>query len=125
MIRLVLGFSFTALTLPALGLLSSKDFSVYVAITTIPATLVFGLPAFLWMKRKDWLVWWAFLLAGLIGGIICAGCWVAVIGEPTGLITGIPFMGALGVIHSMAFWLISIWRNPGLAVGQNFKRVGA
>ena len=122
MVRVVLAFVVIPFIYPLHGFLFSGELSsdvgarlvLRVASITIPVTIVIGVPLFLLFRRRNWLQWWHFLVGGSVVGIACSlpilprvGAWEFV------AVFALSF-AIIGLLHGIGFWLLAVWRNPGL-----------
>ena len=115
MVRIVVGFLAAALWLPLLSLATSGPYGGFwfgmTAIFTVPLTLLVAVPLFyLWRRR---ITFWRCLLAGLAIGIIGAALFLLVT-NPLAARNWSPLLAVAGVLSSLVFWAIAVWRNPAL-----------
>jgi len=111
--RIVLGFIAAALWLPGLlYILASSPAEEFAArpplLFTVPLTVFFAVPAFLFLKKRP-----SFLLC------VSAGAAIGGIGALLFLLTThleaalnwAPALIGCGLVSSVLFWLVAIWRN--------------
>lgn len=121
--RVALGFLVTALALPVLVLLGGNLFgALYVALFTGGIAFFFGLPLFLWFRRRRWLAFWQCILAGALAGLPAAlpfaGIAVSYGGGLRALMDMLPLLRLLAVfggVHGAVFWLVAIAGNAEFA----------
>lgn len=120
--RVLLGLLVCSLAYPALMLSSGGEFRVgaalWVAMFTVGATILVGLPLLGWFFRRRWLSWWQFLLGGAACGAVAA--------IPFAVAGWVPFaaVGAafvlIGAGHGLVFWFIAVFRNGRLPIAPLF-----
>lgn len=115
--RVVITFAVFALAYPLCALVLHGAFGTAGAVTlagvTITATVVLGIPAFLFLCRRGWLAVWHFACGGAIIGVLCAMPF-AVAGSAL-VAALVPSFAILGVAHGALFWALAVWRNADLA----------
>lgn len=110
---------------PLVGLLvigaitQTLEIGLLAAIVAYPIALVFGVPTFLFLRRRGWLRWWQVTLAGTA----CAVPFIAIylfMSEPD-YIANAAFVDSLyllacGAAIGMAFWALGVLGNRALAL---------
>jgi hypothetical protein len=90
------------------------------AIVAYPIALVFGVPAFLFLRRRGWLRWWQVTL----GGAACAVPFMAIylfMSEPDAADAAFLdslYLLACGAAIGLAFWALGVLRNRAMAPKQ-------
>jgi hypothetical protein len=118
--RIILGFVAAALWLPLLELLAGAVTGGYgrfwffmTAIFTVPLTILLAVPLFcLWRRR---ITFWRCVFAGLAIGIVGAVIFL-VTTNPLAALNSSPLLIVAGVLSSLVFWVIAVWRNAALTV---------
>lgn len=114
--RVWFAFLICALAYPLVALLSGTHGAVVgammVATFTVTASVI-GIPVFAWYRSKNWFKWWQFALGGVVIGIATASPFFAFgrLSDSLGIAT---IFGALGAVHSVAFWTLAIFKNEHL-----------
>jgi hypothetical protein len=85
---------------------------ITVAGVTVLATLIIGLPTFLFFRRRAWFSWWQLTLGGAAIGFCCAVPFLA--GGLGMFMYIVPFFSIVGAVHGLLFWLLAIWNNTCL-----------
>jgi hypothetical protein len=119
-VRIVVGFLAAALWLPLFSLATSGPYGGFwfgmTAMFTVPLTLLVAVPLFyLWRRR---ITFWRCLLAGLAIGIIGAALFL-LLTNPLAARNWSPLLIGAGVLSSLVFWAIAIWRNPSLIASRS------
>jgi hypothetical protein len=115
--RVVVAFAAFALGYPLAAFVLRGAFGPAGALTvagvTIAATLVLGVPAFVLLCRRGWMRWWHFACGGAGIGALC----VLPFGIGGSALVGAlaPSFVVLGAAHGALFWVLTVWRNAGLA----------
>ena len=114
--RVVITFAVFALAWPLAALVLRGAFGPAGALTvagvTFVATVVLGIPAFLFLCRRRWLEVWHFAGGGALIGALCVVPFGAV--GPALVAALLPTFAILGVVHGAVFWLLAVWRNADL-----------
>ena len=76
------------------------------------ATLLLGVPAFVFCYRRGWLEWWKMVLGGALVGLVCALPFA--VGGTVLAAALAPAFFALGLLLGLLFWLLALWRNNRL-----------
>ena len=76
------------------------------------ATLLLGVPAFVFCYRRGWLEWWQMVLGGALVGLVCALPFA--VGGIVLAAALAPAFFALGLLLGLLFWLLALWRNNRL-----------
>jgi hypothetical protein len=122
--RVILGFALAPAVLPLGAILLSPSGDTALPLVLIPSyvcSLLFGIPAYLFFRRLEWLAWWQVLLGGLACLVPVALLYVAFAGG-----FGTPHIQRYGLHNILVlapfttgtagiFWVIAIWRNEGAA----------
>jgi len=116
MTRLILGFFTAALWLPLLAyILDSTYYGEFwafaIAFYTVPLTIFVALPAYFLVRKRI-----SFLLC------VGMGCVIGVIGafifflvtNPLAAMNWAPGLISAGIMSSIVFWVIAIWKNKKL-----------
>ena len=113
--RVPLAFTVCALGYPLVVVVSDPQHlggAVYVATFTIAGSLILGVPAFLYFRKRSWWELWRFVVGGLAAG--------AIVSLPFSVAGLVPFLffaatfSVIGAAHALAFWLIAVWNNRPL-----------
>jgi hypothetical protein len=111
-LRVVLGFVVAALWLPSLSLLIEDWYSAWwvgmVLAWTGPLTIFVAVPLYLLVRKRI-----SFRLcagAGLCVGLLGAVPWVLE-NNPKAALNFAPVMMAVGLVSSILFWIIAVWKN--------------
>jgi hypothetical protein len=123
MVRIVLGFIAAALWLPVLELVAGEISGGYgrfwfgmTAMFTVPLTVLVAVPLFYVWRRR--ITFWRCVFAGLVIGIIGAGLFLLTT-NPLAALNWSPLLIVVGVLSSLVFWAIAVWRNPTLTVRRS------
>ena len=63
-------------------------------------------------RYRAWFKWWHFLAGGFVAGLACVVPFLVHGWEVAALFA--PYFIVFGLLHSVAFWLLAVWRNIGL-----------
>lgn len=112
MTRVILGFAVAALWLPVLSYLTGGVYAefwfVMTAAFTVPMTLFVAVPLYYrWRQRVSFV---RCLLAGVVIGVIGAVAFLAMT-NPQAALNWSPGVVGAGVVSSIIFWVIAIWKN--------------
>ncbi len=115
--RVALGFLLCALGYPlvvlASGVPGAAGGAGFVAVFTVGASLIGGLPLWAWFQRNGWFKLWQSLLAGLVLGAL-ASLPFAVAGNVYTVLFFAGVFALIGAAHALLFWLVAVCRNTEL-----------
>jgi len=124
--RVVLAFTCVALAFPLIVFVAGGNHAdggaLTVAGVTTSATLVCGVPAYCLFLRCGWVSWWQFAFGGALIGLLCSIPFA--VGGSALVAALAPTFLALGALHGVLFWVLTIWRNAGL-MRRSTGRAGA
>ena len=80
------------------------------AAIAFPASIVFGIPLFLALRRFGWLSWWQASLGAGSAGVLAALALHA-LDTTTYLLGSVELFGSLGAIAGVAFWYAGLRRS--------------
>jgi hypothetical protein len=125
MLRVIAGF----LIAPAIGLLVLGALlswpelrllvviEVFGAMIAYPSAIMFGLPLFLWLRRKHLLRWWSTIIAGALAGV---PAWILLLTLGIGSKQASDILGLLGMVTLVGavsggvFWIVGVRGNEAL-----------
>ena len=121
MTRLIVGFVVAALWLPALAFaLSESYWNVFwasaVGAFTVPVTLLVALPLFVILRRRYRLRFWHYAIYGLSIGAVGAAAF-SLTTNGLAALNWLPVFLIAGLVSSMAFWVVGVWRNDYVVHG--------
>jgi putative effector of murein hydrolase len=115
MTRVVLGFAVAALWLPVLLYFTAGDYGAFwlfmTASFTVPLTLFVAVPLYYFWRRR--ITFWRCILAGFAIGAIGALAFLAMT-HPEAALNWSPGLIGSGVVTSLVFWFIAVWKNGDL-----------
>jgi len=118
MMRIVLGFAAAAMWLPLLQLMAGELADGYglfwfgmTAMFMVPLTVLVAVPLFYVWRRR--ITFWRCVFAGLVIGIVGAVIFLLTT-NPLAALNWSPLLILVGVLSSLVFWVVAVWRNPAL-----------
>ena len=115
MTRLILGFAAAALWLPVLMYVIAgghgEFWFVMIASFTVPLTLFVAAPLYYFSRRR--VTFWACVMVGLAIGAVGSLTFLLAINPYTAR-TWAPSLLLAGIISSVIFWIVAIWKNRNL-----------
>jgi hypothetical protein len=117
--RVALGFLLCALGYPlvvlASGVPGAEGGAGFVAVFTVGASMLGGLPLWAWFQRNGWFKLWQSLVAGFAIGVLASFPFAFAGNAYTALFFAATF-ALIGGAHALLFWLGAICRNAELQV---------
>ncbi len=114
--RVAVTFTFLALVYPVVAFVAGGEIGIAGPLTVAPvaalATLLLGVPAFVFCYRRGWLEWWQMVLVGALVGLVCALPFA--VGGIVLAAALAPAFFALCLLLGLLFWLLALWRNNRL-----------
>lgn len=122
MARVLLAFLLAVSVFPGIILFSGAhdawQGALRVGSVTAISVLGPGVPGFIYFRCRGWWRPWQFVVGGVLGGLLGGVVFLQTDAANFGFL--LAMFAAAGAGHALLFWLVAVWRNPGLTTPRQY-----